>query len=260
MQKQPYFDQPFYVGFDVAGYELGLRPLEGDRRAGAGGATAYFGVQNVDEEVARLVGLGATVREDPVDVGSGIRVAAVLDPFGGSLGLIRNPEFAPPLAACAPGDLSPREIRLERTVGAPRGVVWELWTTAAGISKWLVSDARIDLRVGGHYELYFLADYPAGSRGSETCRVLSFLPGRMISFTWNAPPHLERTRWLHTWVVVELEDAPDGTRVRVTHTGWPMSGLRDEPQWERTFAYFERAWAAVLDSLDHYARTGQRME
>src|SRR5688572_27747241 len=85
--KPPYFDEPFYVGFDVAGYELGLRPAEGDRRPGAGGTTAYFGVHDVDAEVARIVALGATVREPAEDVGGGIRVASLRDPFGNTLGL-----------------------------------------------------------------------------------------------------------------------------------------------------------------------------
>jgi len=256
--KAPYFDEPFYVGFDVAGYELGLRPAEGDRRPGAGGATAYLGVQDVDAELARLVALGARVREAPEDVGGGIRVATLVDPSGNVLGLVRNPGFAPPLTAAAADDLSPREIRLERVVPKPRSEVWALWSTTEGITRWLVSSAKIDLRPGGLYEVYFLAEAPEGSRGSETCRVLSFLPERMLSFTWNAPPHLDRTRRQHTWVVVELADAPGGTRVTVTHTGWPRSGLGDEPQWEETFAYFERAWARVLGALEEHARTGAR--
>jgi uncharacterized protein YndB with AHSA1/START domain len=82
----------------------------------------------------------------------------------------------------------------------------------------------------------------------------------MLSFTWNAPPHLEKTRFEHTWVVVELADAPGGTRVTVTHTGWPKSGLEREPQWEATFAYFDRAWAGVLASLEGHARTGKRLD
>ena len=261
--KAPYFDEPFYVGFDVAGYELGLRPAEGVRPSGseqpdASGGSAYLGAHDVDAEVARLVALGAKVHEAPADVGGGIRVAALRDPFGNVLGLIRNPHFAPPLTAAAAGDLSPREIRHERLIPAARADVWALWSSTEGITRWLVEQAKIDLRPGGLFEVYFMLEAPERARGSETCRVLSFLPERMLSFTWNAPPHLERTRFEHTWVVVELADAPGGTRVTVTHTGWPASGLTSEPQWEATFAYFERAWAGVLTSLETYARTGKR--
>jgi len=258
--KPPYFDQPFYVGFDVAGYELGLRPAEGDRRPGAGGGTTYLGVGDVDGELARIVALGAKVREAPADVGDGIRVATLVDPFGNALGLIKNPHFAPPLATAAAGDVSPREIRHERVIPKLRAEVWALWASTEGITRWLVEEAKIELRPGGLYEVYFMLDAPEGSRGSETCRVLSFLPERMLSFTWNAPPHLGRTRLLHTWVVVELADAPGGTRVTVTHTGWPASGLAAEPQWEATFAYFERAWEGALKALDGYARTQKPVE
>jgi uncharacterized protein YndB with AHSA1/START domain len=105
-----------------------------------------------------------------------------------------------------------------------------------------------------------MKDAQPGSRGSESCRMLSFVPGRMVSFTWNAPPHLAATRHEHTWVVIELEDVAGATRVTVTHTGWPTSGLRSEPQWEETFAYFDRAWQGVLKALEHFARTGQKAE
>jgi repressor LexA len=87
----PYFDQPFYVGFSVGGFELGLMP-DGER-AGQGGTVAYWGVPNVVEAVQRLLGFGASAFEDPEDVGEGIKVAAVLDPFGNILGVIENPHF-----------------------------------------------------------------------------------------------------------------------------------------------------------------------
>lgn len=86
----PYFDQPFYVGFAIAGFELGLVP---DGTPGTQGSTVYWGVDDVAAEVARIVGLGATVHEAVQDVGDGIRVAELQDPFGNVLGLIQNPHF-----------------------------------------------------------------------------------------------------------------------------------------------------------------------
>jgi predicted enzyme related to lactoylglutathione lyase len=90
---QPYFDEPFYVGFDIAGYELGLQPEEGDSRAGFQGAVAYWGVHNVDAVLARLREAGASPHGDVQDVGAGIRTATVKDPFGNVIGLIENPHF-----------------------------------------------------------------------------------------------------------------------------------------------------------------------
>lgn len=86
----PYFDEPFYVGFDVAGYELALDPNADPRT----GPISYWGVPDADVALARLLDAGATPREDVRDVGGGIRVATVLEPAGTVLGIIENPHFA----------------------------------------------------------------------------------------------------------------------------------------------------------------------
>lgn len=86
----PYFDQPFYVGFAIGGFELGLVP---DGTPGAAGAVAYWGVDDIEAEVERIVGLGASVIDPIQDVGEGIKVAELKDPFGNVLGLILNPFF-----------------------------------------------------------------------------------------------------------------------------------------------------------------------
>lgn len=92
----PYFDEPFYVGFNVGGYELGLDP--NGASPGPGGATAYWGVENVDAAVARAVSLGAAVVSAAQAVGEAIRVATIADPSGNSVGLIENPNFQLPAA------------------------------------------------------------------------------------------------------------------------------------------------------------------
>lgn len=86
----PYFDEPFYVGYAVGGFELGLIP---DGKPGTAGALAYWGAPDAAAELARLQSLGATVHEALKDVGGGIKVAAVLDPFGNAFGIIENPNF-----------------------------------------------------------------------------------------------------------------------------------------------------------------------
>jgi uncharacterized protein YndB with AHSA1/START domain/predicted enzyme related to lactoylglutathione lyase len=257
--KDPYFDQPFYVGFEIEGYELGITPAE-SATAGPGQTSTYLAVNDVDAEMGRWLGLGCTEHEAATDVGDGIRVGAVRDPFGNAVGFIRNLHFAPRLTSAEASDVSSREIVKEIVVPRARAEVWSLWSSAQGLTQWLVKNARVELRPGGAYEILFMDDAPEGSRGSEGCRVLSFVRGRMLSFTWNAPPHLGKTRWEHTWVVVELLDEGEGTRVRVTHTGWPASGLVHEPQWEQTFVYFERAWDGVLRVLDEHVRTGKKPE
>lgn len=92
---QPYFDQPFYVGFNVHGDELGLVPeaTAGEKRAAAG--VAYWRVEDARAAYQRLIELGATAREPVQDVGGDILVGTVHDPFGNVLGVIQNPHFKP---------------------------------------------------------------------------------------------------------------------------------------------------------------------
>jgi len=87
---KPYFDQPFYVGFSVGGFELGLLP---NGTPGTAGPQPLWGVTDAKAEFARLLGLGATELEPVTEVGEGIKVAAVKDPFGNRLGIIENPNF-----------------------------------------------------------------------------------------------------------------------------------------------------------------------
>ncbi|MCY6381159.1 VOC family protein [Hoeflea prorocentri] len=93
---KPYFDEPFYVGFNIAGYELGL--LEDDMAAAAKAANVltYWGVEDAAKAVAHFNAMGAETIEEPTNVGGEIVVAAVTDPWGNAIGLIYNPEFKLP--------------------------------------------------------------------------------------------------------------------------------------------------------------------
>ena len=95
-QQTPYFDQPFYVGFNIAGYELGLDPDPSGGKTGPGGSVAYWRVASIDAAVAHFVASGAAVIAPAQEVGEGIKVATVSDPFGNLIGLIENPHFALP--------------------------------------------------------------------------------------------------------------------------------------------------------------------
>lgn len=85
----PYFDQPFYVGFNVGGFELGLDP-DG---APADGCRTYWGVGDAEAALASLKAAGASEESAVSEVGGGIRVASVREPGGSLLGIIENPHF-----------------------------------------------------------------------------------------------------------------------------------------------------------------------
>jgi hypothetical protein len=100
--REPYFDEPFYVGYDVGGFELGLWPA-GDPTLGP---VTYWGVDDLDAELIRLESLGATRRGEVHDVGEQIRMIDVTAPTGDVFGLIENPNFvpgAPPTSFAGPG-------------------------------------------------------------------------------------------------------------------------------------------------------------
>ena len=137
-------------------------------------------------------------------------------------------------------------ITLETVVNAPKSQVWNDWTTSEGVKSFVVPDANIELVIGGKYEFYFDQEQPNGLQGSEGCKVLSFLPEEMLSFSWNAPPVFPVERLEYTWVVIQLTDLGNNkTKVRLTHMGWREGGRRLEVR-----EYFTKAWPHVFKGLE----------
>ncbi len=92
--KAPYFDESFYIGFNVGGFELGLQPIEEiDTAPKSVGVVTYWGVPDAAAAMARLLAAGATEHEGVQDVGDGIMVGSVIDPFGNVVGIIQNLHF-----------------------------------------------------------------------------------------------------------------------------------------------------------------------
>lgn len=92
-KTEPYFDEPFYVGFEIDGYELGLQPEVVPTMDKAESVITYWGVNDINKEYERIKDLGAKEHENPKDVGGGIIVATLKDPWGNIIGLIYNPHF-----------------------------------------------------------------------------------------------------------------------------------------------------------------------
>jgi predicted enzyme related to lactoylglutathione lyase len=82
----PYFDEPYYVGFDIHGCELGLDP---ESHAATGiGSVAYWKVDDIKGSLATCIAAGAAVHSDIQNVGGTIEIAIIIDPFGNYVGLI----------------------------------------------------------------------------------------------------------------------------------------------------------------------------
>jgi len=142
-----------------------------------------------------------------------------------------------------------RSLTKEVEVAAPPMEVWQAWTSNEGIGSWWgPAQSNIELRIGGPFELLFSLEPPEGTRGSEGCKVLAYVPGESFSFTWNAPPHLP-LRSTNTWVVLSFAPSDSGARVRLVHTGF-LTG----PDWDDYMEYFDGAWGRVLELLrDHWS-------
>lgn len=146
------------------------------------------------------------------------------------------------------------ERAIDKQVDVPAGIeaVWQAWTTREGLVSFFAPDAVVEARVGGPFELHFDPTAPAGLRGADGMRVMALQPPRMLSFDWNAPPSLPEARRQRTFVTVRLSALDAGTtRVTLHHTGWGDGG-----EWDRAYAYFDRAWGNVLGNLGKRFREG----
>ena len=145
------------------------------------------------------------------------------------------------------GNMNPRIIKKELVLKASRSEVWEAWTSAEGLKTFFAPGAKMELRIGGPYEVYFNLDGPQGMRGSEGCVVLSYVPMEMISFSWNAPPSIPtlRDKGEKTWVVLSLGEVAGG-RVKVSLSHVVTQHGED---WDKYYDYFEPAWDVIMGRL-----------
>ena len=157
------------------------------------------------------------------------------------------------LALCWTGAIAvERSLDKETFVAASVDDVWTAWTTREGIISFFAPDAQIDARVGGAFHIYFNPLGQPGAKGADDMRFMALQPKKMLSFDWNAPPHLPNARQQRTFVVVRISPVSDKeTRVTLHHTGWG-----DGDEWDKTYAYFDRAWTGVLANLKKRFETG----
>ena len=91
--EEPYWDTPYYVGFNIGGYELGLHPKEKAKETDNGTVQSHWGVEDIKKTYKSLIDLGGTKHEEPNNVGGDIEVASVYDPWKNIIGIIYNRAF-----------------------------------------------------------------------------------------------------------------------------------------------------------------------
>lgn len=139
------------------------------------------------------------------------------------------------------GDID-KTIKLDIVIKAPAEKVWWAWTTREGIKSFFAPDCDIDLRVLGKYEIWFAPAAPAGRRGAEGNLVLAIQEGKMLSFTWDAPPNFPEIRKQRTSVLIRLVRLDQNTtKVEFRQTGWG-----EGEDWTKARDYFVAAWGEVV--------------
>ena len=149
------------------------------------------------------------------------------------------------LGAALAAGAQERAIVKQVQVGAPVESVWQAWTTTEGIKSFFAPDALVEARVDGPFQIYFNPYARPGLRGADDMRILALDERKMLSFTWNSPPHLAEVRGQRTYVTVRLKPVGErATEVTLYHGGWSDGG-----QWDLSYAYFNKSWDNVLGNL-----------
>lgn len=172
--------------------------------------------------------------------------------FTQSFAVILTAILMPTSTSTSAATKTPREriLRKEAVVHATLDEVWNCWTTTEGIASFFAPESKIELRLGGPYELYMGATEPDqfGKRGTQGCKVLSFIPREMLAFEWNFPPKVPalRASGAKTQVVLRFMALGDGrVRVKFAQLGW-----KEGADWDAGYEYFDRAWSSVMEMLE----------
>lgn len=141
-----------------------------------------------------------------------------------------------------------RSLNFTIDINAPVDTVWSRWTTPTGIRKFFAADSRIELQTMGRLDFYMNPAAPEGQRGAENNRVLAWQQNKMLSFTWDAPPHYPEIRKQRTVVIVRFNDLGNKkTNVTLTQIGFGSG-----KEWDDVYNYFGPAWGGfVLPNLKH---------
>jgi uncharacterized protein YndB with AHSA1/START domain len=136
-----------------------------------------------------------------------------------------------------------------REFNIPLESLWWKWTTKEGLLSFSFGyDNKVELKVNGAYEIYFIKENPEGDRGGEGNKILSYIPHELLSFTWTAHPDFVEVRNHphRTWVVMYFEKIDENkSRLTVKHLGW-----LDGEEWDMVYEYFIKAWDTGLGWLD----------
>jgi uncharacterized protein YndB with AHSA1/START domain len=148
------------------------------------------------------------------------------------------------VAAIRVPDLSARpfDLTVERTFGASAAALYEAWTS--GFDRWFAAPGSVLMRSEVNAVYFFETEFkhesaPAPQRHPHYGRFLRLTPDHLVEMTWVTGAL--GTEGAETIVTVELEPNPAGTRLHLTHAGFPNAAARDRHL---------KAWPLVFDQIE----------
>jgi uncharacterized protein YndB with AHSA1/START domain len=142
---------------------------------------------------------------------------------------------------------APKRLDMTVTVPATLDQVWDAFTTRAGMTAWLAPYAKVDLAVGGIWQVSFTADGAAAGGN-----VLLYQPKSLLAVSAMAPAEFPTVRRDRTTAVFLFDPAgPNATTVRLAQTGW-----KPGDEWDKAFDYLATGNAQLLEALYHRFAVG----
>jgi uncharacterized protein YndB with AHSA1/START domain len=141
------------------------------------------------------------------------------------------------------------EKKIVKAMAFPSGLqnIWKKWTTHEGLKTFFGYDNKIELKLGGCFEVYLSKNNQPGNKGTEGCKTLTIINEMLLSFTWIAPPQFKKLRHEkhNTIVLVEFEEIDmNKTCVSLTHFNWPTGN-----EWDKLYNYYDNEWDKILQKL-----------
>jgi uncharacterized protein YndB with AHSA1/START domain len=128
-----------------------------------------------------------------------------------------------------------RTIRLQVFIQASPKKVFKAISESERLKRWLLDDATLSPRRGGHYSF----TWEGGP--THVGRVLEFVRGKRITLTWQWPGMEEL---LVTKLRLSLEPKEDGTVLKFTHSGFPK-----QERWIDLYGGAIQGWTYFMMNL-----------
>ena len=122
--------------------------------------------------------------------------------------------------------------------------IWKALTTGDLIARWLMPAEGFQAEVGNRFTY---RTTPAGAwDGAIHCEVVEVMPNERLVYSWKGghEANVGYGSKLDTLVTWTLAPVPDGTRVRIVHSGF------DLPRNDTAYRNMSDGWKKVVRRLD----------